>query len=404
MTQPTTQNTPGWNTIPPLDRTSLGLLLRSVAQTELSRISPLSMMQQEDAAFFKGSWQEQQISPELAALILRAYAGLLGLDPGRIHPCETPGELLDQAWDLWSPGERAIVFRTSGSTGTPKPCMHPEQALQQECAAILPLLGNAARVLATVPLHHSFGFAFGLYAAKGLGVPLRISAPLPQLLRTGMRKGDIVVSIPFCWSRLIQGPELDGQGITLVSATAPLPDAVMATLIGWGFRCIDIFGSSETGALCHRENPQTPFRLFPQFTFPAEEHVSHTIRRTLPSGEELVLPLMDNIVRQGERELTPQGRVDAAVQVAGQNVYPARIAALLSEVEGVAECAVRLMPPDEGDRLHAFVVPREGSDHKKILAALREQARKRLAPPERPAAYAFGTALPRNAMGKLTNW
>ncbi len=44
------------------------------------------------------------------------------------------------------------------------------------------------------------------------------------------------------------------------------------------------------------------------------------------------------------------------MQVAGINLYPERIAGIIREYPGVAEAEVRLMRPDEGDRLKAFIV------------------------------------------------
>ncbi|MET0990744.1 MAG: hypothetical protein ABWX66_00005, partial [Lacisediminihabitans sp.] len=50
----------------------------------------------------------------------------------------------------------------------------------------------------------------------------------------------------------------------------------------------------------------------------------------------------DHVERTGERSLRPIGRRDGAVQVAGYNVWPERVAQVLRETEGVAEAAVRL--------------------------------------------------------------
>ena len=63
------------------------------------------------------------------------------------------------------------------------------------------------------------------------------------------------------------------------------------------------------------------------------------------------------------------------------------------------------MRPDEGDRLKAFVVPVATTAHEDALRLeLRRFATASLSPAERPGAYAFGSALPRGAMGKLADW
>ena len=86
---------------------------------------------------------------------------------------------------------------------------------------------------------------------------------------------------------------------------------------------------------------------------------------------------------------------------------PAGIAALLGSHPAVRECAVRLMRPEEGERLKAFIVPRDEA----ILdapAALGRELRvwlaKRLSPPETPKSLLFGPELPRTVSGKLADW
>jgi acyl-coenzyme A synthetase/AMP-(fatty) acid ligase len=74
----------------------------------------------------------------------------------------------------------------------------------------------------------------------------------------------------------------------------------------------------------------------------------------------------------------------------------------------VAEAAVRLMRPDEGARLKAFVVPAGASADEAGVETLRTElldwCAQRLTAPERPAAISFGERLPRQASGKPADW
>jgi len=92
------------------------------------------------------------------------------------------------------------------------------------------------------------------------------------------------------------------------------------------------------------------------------------------------------------------------VQVAGVNVYPEHVTSVLEGHEGVRLCLVRLMRPDEGYRLKAFIVPKPGWNKQALRASLARFARKRLNAVERPARYAFGEDIPRSPMGKPTDW
>jgi acyl-coenzyme A synthetase/AMP-(fatty) acid ligase len=92
------------------------------------------------------------------------------------------------------------------------------------------------------------------------------------------------------------------------------------------------------------------------------------------------------------------------VQVGGTNVFPAHVADVLALHPQVREAAVRLMRPDEGNRLKAFIVARPGADVDALRTGLPAWAAQRLTAPERPAAWTFGPRLPRQASGKPADW
>ena len=68
----------------------------------------------------------------------------------------------------------------------------------------------------------------------------------------------------------------------------------------------------------------------------------------------------------------------------------------------VEDAAVRLMRPDEGTRLKAFVVASRGGDE--VVEQLKAYIDQQLPAPERPKAITFGTALPKTAEGKPADW
>lgn len=71
----------------------------------------------------------------------------------------------------------------------------------------------------------------------------------------------------------------------------------------------------------------------------------------------------------------------------------------------VADAAVRLMRPDEGNRLKAFVVPATPpADETALATALASWLRQHLSSAERPVAFSFGAELPRQANGKPADW
>jgi acyl-coenzyme A synthetase/AMP-(fatty) acid ligase len=121
-------------------------------------------------------------------------------------------------------------------------------------------------------------------------------------------------------------------------------------------------------------------------------------------GAALVAEMPDHVEWLGPDLLRPLGRRDGAVQIAGVNVHPERVRAVLLAHPGVAEARVRLMRPDEGDWLKAFVVAREGVEATGLRAALEDWTRRRLTAPERPRAITLGTVLPVTPSGKPADW
>ncbi len=93
-------------------------------------------------------------------------------------------------------------------------------------------------------------------------------------------------------------------------------------------------------------------------------------------------------------------RTDDTIIVAGQNIYPVEVEKVLAGHPGVAEVAVAGVPdPRWGERVHAFVVRRPGSEVSP--QDLARHLRGKLADFKAPARYVFVEALPRNPSGKV---
>jgi len=84
---------------------------------------------------------------------------------------------------------------------------------------------------------------------------------------------------------------------------------------------------------------------------------------------------------------------------------PARVREMLLDHPGVVDCAVRLMRPEEGPRLKAFVVLAHGWEPgPRMREMLSTHLTARLTRMEQPATITFGAELPRNEMGKPGDW
>jgi long-chain acyl-CoA synthetase len=105
------------------------------------------------------------------------------------------------------------------------------------------------------------------------------------------------------------------------------------------------------------------------------------------------------------------------VQIGGINVSPHRVRDTLLQHPGVQDVAVRLMHQTSStrdhtdnqlpasNRLKAFVVPKAYvTDVPTLETELLAWAQQRLSSAEQPRHYRYGSTLPKNEMGKLTDW
>ncbi len=311
----------------------------------------------------------------------------------------TLGEWLQVAQASLSRHDAALTFRTSGSTGEPKRCGHALATLEAEAAFWGELLAGRQRVLTAVPAHHIYGMIFTVLLPRHLGAAevLDLRGRSPGSLHALLRPGDLVVGHPAWWTAVTRGlPEGVPKGVVGVTSTAPCPEATARAVTATGFsRLVQVYGSSETAGIGWREAPDAPYELMLGWRRGHEG---------LLRSDEAILP-PDRLGWEDDRRFRVLGRHDGAVQVGGVNVHPARVAAVLREHPAVAEATVRLMRPEEGSRLKAFVVPRGcGPGEDALRAILATHVEARLPPPERPRAFTFGAALPLTAMGKSADW
>ncbi|GEE00599.1 acyl-CoA synthetase [Gordonia spumicola] len=92
-------------------------------------------------------------------------------------------------------------------------------------------------------------------------------------------------------------------------------------------------------------------------------------------------------------------RVKDLIIVGGENVYPAEVEKAIGAHPDIRDCAVIGVPDDRwGESVHAFMVPRPGSDV--TVGAVARSLRGSLAAYKAPASYEFVNEIPRNPAGK----
>ena len=315
------------------------------------------------------------------------------------------GDWLQVASDGLAAFDASLTFRTSGSSGAAKACPHALADLLQEVEHLADQVPGARRVLAAVPAHHVYGFLFTVLLPDRLGCDgvVDIRQMTPQAVAAMLQPGDLVISHPAHWSLLARHAGRLPPGVQGVTSTAPCPDALATRLQALGLgRLTQVYGSSETAGIGTRTAAGSAFQVMPFWARDVDD--DQRLWRTAADGSVSSHATQDRLEWTAERGFRICGRLDEAVQVGGTNVFPARVRQVLLDHPQVADAQVRLMRPEEGSRLKAFVVPSAGADPEVLRSALWRWTESRLTAPERPKAFTVGHQLPRSAMGKLSDW
>ena len=296
---------------------------------------------------------------------------------------------------------RKVVFSTSGSTGMPKHVVHTETMLQEEGAGVGQLWRGAKRLVSITPRNHLYGFFFYIVFARVWNIPSVHFSPMPtQPWQELLREGDVLAGFPLFWHYWLKVGNKFPQGVHAVSSTAPCSDEIITGLLKAGAAGFsEVYGASETGGIASRTQAGAPFELFDFWEMSLCEEQPQIRRKS--QTEWVLFP--DEVELVKERLIRPLKRTDACVQVAGVNVYPKHTEQVLARHSAVKACRVRLMRPEEGKRLKAFVVLNDGYTQND-LSSIRRYLSENLSVHEQPRAFTFGEELPVSPMGKETDW
>ncbi|UEM22206.1 AMP-binding protein [Skermanella mucosa] len=343
-----------------------------------------------------------QLSAALAEALNLGEAGSADYLPTR----RTFGGLLDTCRSALPRCGSHITFRTSGSTGAAKPCRHRLADLEQEAEFLRALFPGRRRILGAVPCHHIYGFLMTILAGAPRGAArlpvVDVRGRAPAALAVLAAPGDLIVGHPAFWSAVVRSGITLPAGVHGSVSTAPCPAETARGAIRAGLdRLVELYGSSETGGIGWRDEPADGFRPMPWWRRAGDS----TLRRTSADGTERDVPAPDRLDWSADGRFRVAGRLDGMVQVGGANVSPDHVRRRLCEHPWVADAAVRLMTPDEGDRLKAFVVPApDAPAGPEFHQALTRWIDRNLTVPERPRALASGPSLPSNSFGKDADW
>jgi O-succinylbenzoic acid--CoA ligase len=312
----------------------------------------------------------------------------------------------------------AAVVATSGTGDAPKLVELGADAVGWSAVASSAALGAGPddRWLCCLPVHRVAGLAVVARAWR-TGLPVEVQERFdPRAVAAAAGRATLVSLVPAMLSRLLAAGDEAARFRRVLLGGQPIPAALATEAASRGVTLVRTYGLTETfGGMVHDGHPLEG----------AEVRIGGVDNQRRAEGEILVrgpmlfrryrgepgrtgAVLRDGWLRTGDLgrieeggRLVVLGRADDLVISGGVNVHPDEVEAVLAAHPRVAEAAVAGRPdPEWGQRVAAFVVPRDPADPP-TLAELRAFTRERLAAAKAPRELVLVEALPRGPSGKL---
>jgi fatty-acyl-CoA synthase len=330
-------------------------------------------------------------------------------------------------------GTPKVVIHTSGTTGKPKGASRNASAAgigaMANLLSVVPYRRDDV-IVCPAPLFHSFGLATFTFATA-LGMTLVLPEkfdPKQTLSLIEEHRATAVSLVPVMIKRIVslddskEKYDLASLRIVLASGSAMGKELRRAALDLFGPVVYDLYGSTEAGWVAIA-TPQDMVELPETVGKPVggiDVAIYSKDGDRLPPGETGEIYVKSDILFEGytsgdskeERDgymtlgdlghldedgyLFVEGRADDMVVIGGENVYPAEIEEVISDVGGVDDVAVVGIDDDEyGQVLCAFVVG--SADPEQI----KKTAKSELSSYKVPRRVEVVDDLPRTATGKV---
>jgi malonyl-CoA/methylmalonyl-CoA synthetase len=348
------------------------------------------------------------------------------------------------------PERTALIIYTSGTTGPPKGVVLPRRAV----ASTLDALADAWKwtgddvVVHALPLFHVHGLVLGVLGPLRRGGTVRhLGRFSPSAVADALAgDGTVLFGVPTMYHRLAEAAEQDpaiagplAGARLLVSGSAPLPLPDHERLLAaTGRRVIERYGMTETlmNTSVRADDdlaspgtvgvplPGVSLRLMDESGAEVPAGDGESIGEIQVRGPNLFTEYLnrpeataegfDGIPGEGwfrtgdmaTRDRLGRYRIVGRkstdlIKSGGYKIGAGEIENVLLAHPGVAEAAVTAEPdPDLGERIIAWVVPREGAA-RPSADELSDHVARQLAAHKRPREVRFRTALPRNDLGKI---
>ncbi|MEN8822099.1 MAG: AMP-binding protein [Abyssibacter sp.] len=293
----------------------------------------------------------------------------------------------------------ATVGFTSGSTGTPKPVSKTWANLLGDAQCLVAALdrhglAQHAALVATVPPQHMYGLELTVLTVLAGRYRVHAGRPFfPADVASALEAVDgprVLVSTPVHLKAVLKSQVALPPVDAVISASAPL-SAELARALESTLQCrvVEIYGSTETGAIASREPCRDAvWQLFPGIRF--DDAGSGLICEHLPTRAQV----QDQIEVTDSARFRLLGRPDDMIKVAGKRYSRQALTRQILAIPGVEDAAV--VGLSGAGRVGAVVVGSPSS------AQIRRWLAERIDPVFIPRPLRRVSSIPKTATGKPT--
>lgn len=314
-------------------------------------------------------------------------------------PLSRTGTRDAQGLDKLPDAQLATVGFTSGSTGAPKPVSKTWANLLGDARCLVAGLdrhglAQHAALVATVPPQHMYGLELTVLTVLAGRYRVHAGRPFfPADVASALEAVDgprVLVSTPVHLQAVLKSQVVLPPIDVVISASAPLSAELARSLESTlGCRVVEIYGSTETGAIASREPCRDAiWQLFPGIRFDAVD--GGLVCEHLPQQAQ-VQDQIEVVNATGFRLL---GRPDDMIKVAGKRYSRQALTRQLLAIPGVEDAAV--VGLSGAGRVGAVVVGSPSSSQ------IRRWLAERIDPVFIPRPLRRVSAIPKTATGKPT--
>lgn len=248
------------------------------------------------------------------------------------------------------------VFFTSGSTAEPKPIPKTLALIEAEITIQEPLwqkhIPNGARIVGLVSHQHIYGLIFRIVWPVMTGrIFTADPAPYWEMMQGDIGAGDVLITSPAHLKNL--HPDLaDVPRPSLIfSSGGPLDLAAATETTAMLGTCpTEIYGSTETGGIAHRQQTgdDCPWRPLPGVEVALNDSGCLRVRAAHIAGDDWYQTEDIAVIDDATGSFTLHGRADRVVKVEGKRISLGAVERHLRQSH-LVEDALALIP-DENDR------------------------------------------------------